>query len=99
MAREILTTEKLTEIVNECFAGMNDAVGKVWIDHMEKNTYLRVTLPGGYTKRGLRRVKLLKAVLESMTHRQFVTVVYGHDMTWEQTDAVTSNIWRIGDVA
>jgi hypothetical protein len=34
-----------------------------------------------------------------MTHRRFVTVVYGKDMTWEETNEITSRIWRIGEVA
>jgi hypothetical protein len=99
VAKEYLTTEKLNEIVNECFSGMADDVGKVWVDHMEKTPYLRVTLQNGYSRLRLNRVKLLRAVLESMTHRRFVTVVYGKDMTWEETNEITSRIWRIGEVA
>jgi len=94
--KQILTSEKLKELVDTAFDGLDDMVGLVWIDYMGSHRFIRMAFPGGRSRKLMLRAKLLLLVLESMTMRKFTAVIYTRDMTWEESEEITARIRHIG---
>ncbi len=93
MGSDFITAAELETLAAQAFAGHpKRSVSRVWIDWLDGSPYVRVCLPGGVTRKGLRAIQRLRASLHLCTGYRYAGVAYGHDMDWDEINAISERM-------
>ena len=93
MGSDFITAAELETLAAQAFAGHHSrAVSRVWIDWLDGSPYVRVCLPGGITREGLRATDRLRKSLHLCTGYRYTGVAYGHDMDWDEINEISERM-------